>query len=200
MNDLLTLSAADLPVNAAELLISLGCPVTAHTDALRDMAHTAIARARALSAPRAIGRLFPLAWMDGHPTLVGAALPLPGEDIAEHLAGCDRCLLLAVTLGHTTEREIHRLAPTPSEALYFDTACSLLVEAAADAAQETLLSAIPHGRVPFRYSPGYGDLPLSIQPQFLATLDAPRRLGLTLTASGLMLPRKSITGIVGIET
>ena len=40
---------------------------------------------------------------------------------------------------------------------------------------------------------------MSVQPRFLVLLDAGRALGLTLTDSGLMIPRKSITAVVGID-
>ncbi len=199
MTDLFSLSAADLPLGEREILSSLGCPADAQTSELRKIAHRAIARARELAHPTAIGRRFPLDRQAGVPALRDALLPLPGKDIAAHLDGCRSCLLLAVTLGTAVERELHRLAASPTEALYFDAACSILVEAAADAAQDAMLPAIPHGRITFRYSPGYGDLPLSIQSSFLSVLDAPRRIGLMLTDSGLMIPRKSITGIVGIR-
>ena len=51
-----------------------------------------------------------------------------------------------------------------------------------------------------RYSPGYGDLPLSVQPDFLAALDAQKTLGITLTETFLMIPSKSVTAIIGIQT
>ena len=191
-------SAADLPLAPRDLLLTLGCPADAHTQPLLDAASAAIARARALSAPRTLWRVAAIAWQDGAPVLTDVALPLPGRDIADHLDGCARCLITATTLGLGTERELLRLTPTPAEALYFDAACSLLVEAAADNAEAAILADLPHTRATFRYAPGYGDLPLAIHPQLLAALDAPRQLGLTLTASGLMLPRKSITGFVGL--
>ena len=191
--------AASLPLDPRELLLSMRCPMSEHTPDLLAAASTAITRARALSTPRTLWRIVSLAWADGAPTLADVALPLPGRDIADHLAGCTRCLLTATTLGIATERELLRLTPSPADALYFDAACSLLVEAAAEEAEAAILADTAHTRATFRYAPGYGDLPLTIQPQFLAALDAPRQLGLTLTQSGLMLPRKSITGIVGIE-
>ena len=192
--------AARLPLTPADVLLSLGCPVPAHTPELLDAAAAGITRARALAEPKTLWRLFPLAWEDGRPVLVGASLPLPGDDIAAHLAGSTHCLVTATTLGLATERELLRLSASPAEALYFDAACSVLVEAAADEAEAAILPTLPRHDAPtFRYAPGYGDLPLAIQPQLLAVLDAPRKMGLTLTATGLMLPRKSITGFVGVR-
>ncbi|MBR3258643.1 MAG: vitamin B12 dependent methionine synthase, partial [Eggerthellaceae bacterium] len=47
--------------------------------------------------------------------------------------------------------------------------------------------------------PGYGDLPLEVQPDLLGLLDASRRLGITLSDSLLMSPTKSVTAIVGLR-
>ena len=52
---------------------------------------------------------------------------------------------------------------------------------------------------PFRFSPGYGDLPITLQNQLLDLLDAPRRVGLTASASHILIPRKSVTAILGVS-
>ena len=75
-----------------------------------------------------------------------------------------------------------------------DAAASALVEETCDHLQESL----PFSHLTFRFSPGYGDVPLSLQKQLLKVLDAGKRIGLTLTPSMLMVPQKSISGIVGI--
>ena len=50
-----------------------------------------------------------------------------------------------------------------------------------------------------RYSPGYGDWPLAVQPLLAAALDTARRAGLCVTENNLMTPRKSITAILGVS-
>ena len=52
---------------------------------------------------------------------------------------------------------------------------------------------------PRRFSPGYGDVPLSLQRDVLAVLDAQRKLGITLSDTFFMTPCKSVTAFVGIE-
>ena len=49
-----------------------------------------------------------------------------------------------------------------------------------------------------RFSPGYGDLPLTLQPQLLDALDAARRVGVTVLPSCLMNPVKTVSAVVGI--
>ena len=49
-----------------------------------------------------------------------------------------------------------------------------------------------------RFSPGYGDLELSVQRDLCRVLDTERQIGLTLTESCMMVPVKSVTAIIGL--
>lgn len=50
-----------------------------------------------------------------------------------------------------------------------------------------------------RFSPGYGDWPLTDQEKIFRLLELPKKIGLTLTAGGLMAPIKSVTAVIGIN-
>lgn len=189
---LIPMDPLSLTVSPEALLQAMGCPAAAQTEALRRRAEEAVLGAKRAAVPQALWRQFDLVREGDSLSLGGTAVALPGADIAAHLCGCRSCVVFAVTLGLRTERYLAGLAADPAAALYADTACSLLIEEAADLAEGGLP---PH--ITWRYSPGYGDLPLTLQGKLLSLLDAPRQLGLTLTDSGLMLPRKSITAIVG---
>lgn len=148
---------------------------------------------RAAAAPRAV-------WLRAP---VGALGDLwQGSDIQRHLAGCTEAVLLAVTLGPGTDAQIRRAgvgdvaAGAASDAL-----ASVLAEQAADAAEARLraLAAAEGMYLTGRYSPGYGDWPIGVQPRIAALLDTPRRIGLCVTGTCLMLPRKSITAALGLS-
>lgn len=133
--------------------------------------------------------------------LAGSPLMLEGRSIAAHLRGARKAALMACTLGAASERELRKHAALgPVDALLYDAAASALVEAAANAAEAAIVEeAADEGlHANFRFSPGYGDLPLTVQPAFLAALDAPRRIGLTVTEGNLLVPTKSITAVVGL--
>ena len=49
-----------------------------------------------------------------------------------------------------------------------------------------------------RRSPGYGDLPLALSRTILDELDAPRKIGVSVTDSHLLVPSKSVTAICEI--
>ena len=55
------------------------------------------------------------------------------------------------------------------------------------------------GKLRPRFSPGFGDLALDIQPQVLAVTNARKNLAITLDAGFLMSPSKSVTAFAGID-
>ncbi len=130
-------------------------------------------------------------------------IQLPGLDIRRHLAGCDAMYLLCATLGAAVDREIRRAERTSMlTALALDAAAGDAIEKLCDAAQEEIRQreAQEHRYITGRFSPGYGDLPMSVQPELLRLCDAPRKIGLTLTQSGILVPRKSVTAILGTSS
>jgi cobalamin-dependent methionine synthase I len=57
----------------------------------------------------------------------------------------------------------------------------------------------PNESLVSRYSPGYGDFPLTAQRELLSLLDAPRKVGVSLTDTLLMVPSKSVSAIIGVK-
>lgn len=108
---------------------------------------------------------------------------------------------MACTLGLRSERALHRMIAIDAvDALIYGSACTDLVERAADVLETRIVSEA--GRrglyANYRYSPGYGDFDLAIQGPFIKTLDAGRQLGITVTDDNLLIPAKSITAVVGL--
>lgn len=163
-------------------------------------------RCRETARPRGIARAFRIDWSpakeEGALVLEGPQLRLPGRDIARFLDGCTHAVLLAVTLGMENERALRQAqALSAVDGLLMDGCSSSLAESAADAASALLE---PQTRAAGyeatkRFSPGYGDLPLSVQPALLQALDAGKLLGIHAAPSFLMTPMKSITAIVGLR-
>ena len=50
-----------------------------------------------------------------------------------------------------------------------------------------------------RFSPGYGDFPITFQRPLLEALEAPKRIGLTATEAMMLTPTKSVTAVVGLS-
>ena len=118
-------------------------------------------------------------------------------DLIKALSGCKQAYILGVTIGIDADRLISRLSITsPAESFITDALASAVAESLCDYADNLLRGT---GKKPFRYAPGYGDMPLSYQPAVLEALNADYTLGITLNSSSLMTPMKSITAIMGIK-
>ena len=50
-----------------------------------------------------------------------------------------------------------------------------------------------------RSSPGYGDLSLTYQAEFLRVLEATKKIGIVLSEGGVMIPEKSVTAVMGLS-
>ena len=130
-------------------------------------------------------------------------LLLLGESIKKHLANCDRIILFAATLGVEIERRLHIYETCDmTKAVILDCCGSALIETYSDIICDEIASRMAEKNLYLttRFSPGYGDLPLSMQRDFLRVTNAQRQIGLTCNEQFLMFPRKSVTAIIGITS
>lgn len=131
-------------------------------------------------------------------TVTLGPLTVTSHALAECLSGAERALLTAATVGMGIDRLLLRYGQrSPARALLLQAIGTERVEALMEAF--TREREREYGALTRRFSPGYGDLPLAIQSELLPLLDAERLLGITLTGSLLMAPRKSVTAIIGIK-
>lgn len=149
-------------------------------------------------SPAAAAAVFPLKRKNG--SLFCGDIELHGQAIAARMSGCERCIALAVTLGFDTDRMISALGNTdPYRAMLADACATAATETLADRATKLCHELFcPDKMMTHRFSPGYGDLPLDIQPLLLDMVDARRLLGLTVSRSMLLSPIKSVTAFIGI--
>lgn len=120
------------------------------------------------------------------------------KNLAKNLEGCEFAYVLALSLGIGVDRLVARLAVTSkAESFIADAVASAYAEAGADLLSEKLSESCS---LKPRFSPGYGDLSLSVQPKVLDAVNAEKLVGITLNDSLLMTPCKSITAIQGIKS
>lgn len=154
----------------------------------------AVSEATAAASPRSVYRRF---GYDG--SLVGTGYSPAGNDVRRQLDGCSAVYLFAATLGSGVERiEEQAFARGDSlGAVLLDAAASCLIESFCDDECERLARA-EDVTLTSRFSCGYGDYPLEHQSDILRLLDAPRKIGLHVSGSGMLMPRKSVTALIGV--
>ena len=147
--------------------------------------------------PRVVWRRFPL---DADGTPVGTELRPEGQDVKDLLRGCEAVIFFAATLGAEAESLLRRAQlRNMADAVILDACGSAAVENVCDNLCADLAAAEAPRFLTDRFSPGYGDLPFAQQPDFCRLLDVQRRIGVSVTDSGLMLPQKSVTALMGVS-
>ena len=169
-------------------------------DALRRQLAAVASELTAALEPRYVYRVFDLARENGDILLAGTGVRLTGATASTMLAQCRRAALLACTLGSGFDTLLRKeQARDMGRAVMLDACGSAWVESGCNAAEEELRARLPGLFLTDRFSPGYGDLPLDIQPAVCAALDAGRRVGIHVSDRFLMNPMKSVTAVIGIS-
>ena len=194
----------ELPVNYAEMLRYAGIPLAAAKKGTPEDIAKQADWAVELIKGQIVNKIGYLAGNltfdeDGFPVL---PFPQKSENLKTNLRGCERFVMFAATVGTGMDRLIRRYEVADAAK------CVLLqglgaerVESLADAFNKVVNEeAGKNGyKTHPRFSPGFGDLTVAVQKDFLAVLDAGRRMGITLSESCLMAPSKTVTAIIGIE-
>ena len=131
-----------------------------------------------------------------------AELILTGSEIRRHLNGCRKAAFLAATLGVALDNRIRALEKSEmTRAVILDACAAALIESVCDEAclEIKALTTKESLFTTGRFSPGYGDLPLSLQKPITDLLQTSKRIGLTVSGNDILLPRKSVTAIVGFR-
>lgn len=115
------------------------------------------------------------------------------RDLAKNLAGCGKVVVFAATIGPGIDRLIKKYSKLdPVKALFMQAIGAERVETVCNLFCETYPAKLRP-----RFSPGFGDLTLSIQPEVLSITNAKKNLAITLDEGFLMSPSKSVTAFAG---
>lgn len=182
-------------LNYNEILLYLGYRSQSYPPEVEQQIRRCIDQVMAVAHPRLVYRRI----STSDPSVSGLIL---GNDLAELLSECHELVLLAVTLGQEIERLLMKTEVTNmADAVILDACASTAVENVCDHFEFDLRAALEEeGRyLTDRFSPGYGDYPLSVQRRLCESLNTTRRIGLTVSPNLILVPRKSVTAVLGIS-
>lgn len=135
-------------------------------------------------------------------TLSFANINTQSDTLKTAFNGCGGVLVFGATVGAEMDRLILKYSHLePSKALIMQALGAERIESLCDAfCRETAQELTRQGKTLLpRVSPGYGDIPLTMQKELFALLDCPRKIGLTLSEQLIMSPSKSVTALAGIK-
>lgn len=187
-------------INRAEAFRYMGCKggaIPASIDALSTECERSLL---GKITPKFVWRIFDIEETARGVEVKNTTLVFKGKSIAAHLRGCEKCVLLAATLGAGADGVIRAYEAVAMEkAVIADSLASAAIEQVCNAAEQEIQSQLAGYNFTWRYSPGYGDFPLDIQGEFIKALDAGKRIGLSVSESLILTPRKSVTAVMGIS-
>ena len=165
---------------------------------LRRTVKRAVETVRENSEPRAVWRM--LSVTHGYPFcfLGDLRYPVGSRLVSRVLSHCETAVVCAATLGEPLDAVLADEKLSAYDQSVLDRVASVAVEELLDEVERELVDrAAPDQALTARYSPGYCDWPLQAQRVLFALLPV-EPLGITLSPSCLMQPRKSVTAVIGL--
>ena len=187
-------------IDKNEALRYLGCKENIDNERMISLLDECEKRLISAAAPKYLYEVFPIAFELGGVRISDSNIILRGNDAAEHLKNCSRIVLMCATLGQGVDVLLRQLQVTDmASAVTTDSLASAAVEQVCNKAEAEIFEKVKGNSRTWRFSPGYGDLPLDIQYSLLSILNAQKRIGLTVNDSNMMIPTKSVTAFIGLS-
>lgn len=190
----LTKTYNDLPFNKKEILRYSNCKDL--TPELEKLLNECIEEAKSVISYKVCYCILPINFKENIIDL--GVFKVSSEKLAVNLKDCESVIIFAATLGTEIDRLIMKYGKlSPTKALFFQAIGAACIETLCDKFIEETEKEINATLKP-RFSPGFGDLELTVQKEIFQVLDCSKKIGLTLNDSLLMSPTKSVTAFVGI--
>lgn len=182
------------PFNMQEILRYMGC--AKQNDESLTLANECIEKCKDVLSYTVCYDEFPISFSAG-----GVIFPfaeVPSTALSRHLAGYERAVIFAGTVGIGLDRLILKYSRiSPSYALAFQAIGAERIEALCEVFCDDLKS--KKNETSFRFSPGFLDFTLDFQKEIFKVLDCSRKIGLSLNSALMMSPSKSVTAIIGVK-
>ena len=190
-----------IEINRRAALRHLGYRPSSRMDSrIKNLFDEAIERAKQLAQPAGIYLIDPVTELSADSIKLGCGIVIKSKPVARLMRGCVKTVIFAATVGPAAEDEAARIMnENPAEAVMLDSAAGEATEGAVVYLHKSiqLHSHRANLHLTPRFSPGYGDWPLEAQRDIFACLK-PERIGITLNEACMMIPRKSVSGIIGL--
>ncbi|MCX8093429.1 MAG: methionine synthase [Candidatus Goldbacteria bacterium] len=126
---------------------------------------------------------------------------IKSKNLSKLLIDSDEVVLMAATVGQEiiNERDKQMKNGDPVYSIILDATASETADAGLDWIQDFLNTILAKNGMQLtrRYSPGYGDLDISVQKIIYKKLDL-KKIGIRITKKYLLIPEKSVLAIAGI--
>jgi hypothetical protein len=167
-----------------------------------DLIDFSFQEAQDLLTPVAAYRTRKIKSKDTHILFQTSGIWIKGESARNLLKNSFAVIFMAVTIGTGLEERIQRYTEEKQfeKTLILDAIGSEAADASANAVNHYLTVQARQEKIKLtrRFSPGYGDLPLSFQADLFQELSL-QDVGISIDRTFVLFPRKTVTAIFGVE-
>ena len=131
-----------------------------------------------------------------HPlTIKELNLTINYPDLIDLFDSCDRIVIIACTLGLQLDQQLRYYSKINlTKMTVMDALASSYIEIKCDEYEAKQ----NFGKRTFRFCPGYGNVPLELNKNLANALNCSKHIGLTVQESNILLPQKSMIGLIGL--
>lgn len=194
--------AFEFDIDRQEVLRYLKTAADFRDESINKLIDEAVEEIKEIINFRYIYKNFPVKIEENGVDVLNTTLFLAGESIKKHLENSDQIYLMAATIGNQVDKRISFYEKTSiTKSMIMDACATTAIEEGCDCVEAQIkekVLASGNSGITFRYSPGYGDLDIDIQQDFLRVLNAPKKIGLTASKYNMLLPSKSVTAVIGV--
>jgi cobalamin-dependent methionine synthase I len=195
---------AEIAIPVKEVVRRMGYPDTRHEGIaqIQGLLDQEMVRAKQLFHPKGMYRMLSVEKRNTDSIYFKEVeFSIHSQKVCRMLRGSDPVVLLMVTIGSDLEKEVESLFSEgeATRGFILDAIGSETADAVADKLHWEVLSGLAKKNgytVTPRFSPGYGDWPLQVQHKLIQVCGG-ERIGISVTPSSLMIPRKSVSAVLG---
>ncbi len=187
-------------INRKEILRYLGYRGKAADEVVTNTIEDCLNELLRTISPKCIYQIFPVTFGDSNTVTIGT-ITIKSKNLSQHINGCRQAAIFAATLGPRADLLIQKYNKLDmSKAVILQSCAATVIEAYCDEQQDAIQAQAENQNLYLRprFSPGYGDFPLTYQKELLAVLDCQKRIGLTVMDSLILAPSKSVTAVIGL--
>jgi len=196
-----TIRDFQISLEVAHVLAGQGIPADDASEALRAAAQAVIDEAHGLLAPAAMYAILPVRGLEHEQVVLDNGVTFRGSLVARALAGASEVAVAVCTIGSVLEERMPELFASRDalHALALEGAGVAAVRQVANAAGVHICDAATRRglSVGMRASPGQEGWSIQQQRTLFSLIPA-GQIGVQLTSSCLMLPRKSVSFVMGL--
>ena len=185
------------PVNTEEILRYAGCRRGADEN-VRTLLSEVISESESLFTYKVCSLISDITVTENE--VIMGEESFSSRSLAKAMQNCNKVVLFGATVGIALDRLLIRYSKlSPAKALLLQGFGAERIEALCDEFCTRIKNEYPKCTFTSRFSPGYGDLDISVQKKIFKILNCEKNIGLFLNESMLMTPTKSVTAFVGVK-